>query len=169
MTPQRRDSLLAGQSGIAQKVYAAITGDPKKTNSALDIAQSIKTATGAGIDIHIMRGCLAALAKSGLVREVVPGSYRQVAVKEKKDMAVPKQEDIARAAVADVLKIPTRQVEPMDALAAISARLRTEAAALNRAADELDAQAIAIEERRHTDNEELSKLNQLKALLKDLG
>ncbi len=84
-------------------------------------------------------------------------------------MAIPKQEDIARAAVADVLKIPTRQVEPMDALAAISARLRTEAAALSRMADELDAQAIAIEERRHTDNEGLSKLNQLKALLKDLG
>lgn len=166
MTPQRRDSLLAGQTGIAQKVYQFITAGQTKASTTLDIAAAMKTATGAGIDIHIMRGCLAALAKAGLVREVVPGSYRQVAVKEKKEMAVPKPKT---EPTADVIKMTAKPAEPMDALASISARLRAKGNDLIKIADDLDAQAIAIEERRDIDKAESAKLRQFMTLLKELG
>lgn len=165
MTPQRRDSILSGQSGIAKKVYAAITDDPQKTNSVMEIAQNINKATGAGIDIHIMRGCIDTLKRAGLIREVVAGSFRQVIVKEK-EVALPKPKT---EPAADVIKMPAKASEPMDAIGSLSARLRAKADDLIALADELDAQAIAIEERRVADNDELTKLQQLKAILKGLG
>lgn len=164
MTPQRRDSLLAGQSGIAQKVYAAITDNRQGASSVLDIAQTITKNTGAGVDIHVMRGCIDTLKKAGLVREVVQGSFRQVAVKEK-EMVAPSPKPEA----AEVIKMPGKPAEPMDALGSLSARLRAKANDIIKLADELDAQAIAIEERRDADRAETAKVRQLMALMKELG
>lgn len=164
MNPQRNQSLLRGQSAIAQKVYQFITCDPGKSSSVIDIAAEMKAATGAGADIHIMRGCLAALCKAGLVREVVPGSFRQTVVKEKKDMSVVKSE--LETVVKPITKTIKKPAEPMDRLAAISSRLRAEAEALIKIADEIDAEALAAEERRTADSKELAVLEQFKAILK---
>lgn len=168
MTPQRRDSLLSGQSTIAKKVYAAVTNDPLNSSSAMDIAQGIKNTTGAGIDIHIMRGCLDTLKRAGLIREVVSGSFRQEPVKEKK-LNPTKELNPNGNSLTDRLKAVIKgDTEPMDVLASISARLRAEAKTLNKLADELDAEAIAGEERRNAENEEMARLQQLKEIIKGL-
>ena len=167
MNSQRHQALLSGQTTIAQKVYQFITSDPNKASTVFEIAAAMKAATGAGADIHIMRGCLSALVKSGLAREVVPGSYRQIAAKEKCEMAVAKPKE--EAPTLSVAVGAKKSAEPMDSLAAISARLRTKAKELTSLADELDAQAIAVEERRDADRAETAKVRQLMALMKELG
>ena len=164
MTPHRRDNILASQSGIAKKVFAAITDDRNKSSTVLDIAQTLTTMTGAGVDVHIMRGCIDTLKKAGLVREIVPGSFRQVSVKEK-EMAVPSP----KPETAEVIKMPAKSAEPMDALASISARLRAKGNDLIKLADEIDAQALAIEERRDADLAKSAKAMQIAALLKEMG
>ena len=166
MTPQRRDSLLAGQTHIAQKVYWYVTNDTTSYSGVTDIAAAMKVATGAGVDIHILRGCLAALKVSGLIRELVPGSYRRITIKEKKDSPVMKV--IQNVSISEAVKVDDEKLTPFDRLGDLSARLRAVAGSLAQLADDIDAVAISVEDQKGTVEQELAKLRQFKNLLKEL-
>lgn len=165
MTPERMQALLTGQTSVAKKVYAAL---PARLNTAftpVDIAREMKAASGASVDIHTMRGCLACLQEVGLVKEVVPGSFRRVEVKERQKMTMtksPAQAGLNPAPAAGGLP-------PMEVLAGIAAKVRTAMAGLGALADEIDNAALAIEERSAASEKEVAKVKQIATLLKELG
>lgn len=172
MTPQRRDELLRGVTSIAQKVYLAVTDSKTNSNTVMEVAVSMKTQTGSAADVHTLRGCLNALVKAGLVREIVPGSFRRVHVREiEEPIAMP--EPKTKTATITSSK---PSAEPLDRLGDVAAQVRTTASSLRSLASGMDAlagdietTAIAIEERGVASAEELGKLRQFKALLKELA
>ncbi|MBV6304911.1 hypothetical protein KVP10_08425 [Candidimonas humi] len=168
MTPQRRASLLAGQTHIAQKVYQFIPAEQTTSASVLDIVSEMKRSMGSGMDIHILRGCLAALTKSGLIREVVPGAFRQEAVKGKKEVTTIKSTEKPSAPAA-IAASHQELGEPIGIMGDIASRLRVTAGGLLKIADEIDAAAIGIAEHGDAQEQQLEKFRQFKALFKELG
>ncbi|RZS80635.1 hypothetical protein [Pigmentiphaga kullae] len=161
MTPIRRDSLLAGQTAVAQKVYAAVP--IRSTFTVGEIAAALKKQSGAGLDIRTLRGCLGRLAEAGLVREPVPGSFRRVEIKEKDQTSMPDMSDTPVPALCpEPLFRQQRRQDPIDIWTGISAKLRA-------LADEIDAAALSTGEVSQATAAELEKFRQLKALLKDAG
>ncbi|MCZ4331078.1 hypothetical protein [Castellaniella denitrificans] len=158
LSPQRRSSLLQGQTSIARKVYEFIPSSQTASATAFDICSAIHKETGAGVDIHVLRGCLRALKESGLVNEVVSGSFRQVAIKEKETMPALKP--------VQAEKNPAEKLGAMEALGNIAASVRQAADLLRQAADDIDTVAVGIEEKSNDDRKALETLRQLQALLK---
>lgn len=158
MTPARRDQILAGQTNVARKVYEAVTADPSASSNPAQVATQLKATTGAGCDIHTLRGCLKSLKEGGLIREVVPGSFRQTQVKEQKPMSTPKAAP-ARA---------TSKPSAIEALGGLAAKVREAAGVLGKIADEIDTVAIGIDELSAADREELKKLRQMRDSFKSL-
>lgn len=163
MATTRTSAVLAGQTAIAQKVFAAIPANSNSAYNAFEIARSLKALTGSCPDINVLRGCLATLKGCGLIKEVVPGSFRRVELKDKEKVEMPKS--------AVVMAIPAKVVEtsPLELLSGIATRLRGAAAGLGALADELDSAAIAIEDRAAAGAHELAKVKQIATLLKELG
>lgn len=172
MTPGRNAALLAGQTALAQKIYLVLPAERTTAFTALRIAQAMKDTTGASPDIHTMRGCLRRLREAGLIKEVVPGSFRRIEVKEKLTMTNQGQQMMSNNShgkePVDVLG-GAKQVAPMDVLAIIAEKVRTAMAGLGTLAEEIDQAAIMIEERAAADAKELSKVKQIATLLKELG
>lgn len=166
MNPDRNAALLAGQTSLAQKVYAVLPAGPARAFSPVDIARAMRASTGASLDIHTMRGCLGRLKEAGLVKEVVPGSFRRVEVKEKLTMKVPKIPTLVGVAAAPVPAVG--HAEPMELLAGIASKVRTAIAGLGALADEIDQAALAIEERASANAKELAAVKQIAALLREL-
>lgn len=165
MSPDRNAALLSGQTTLAQKVYAVLPAGPSGAFSPLEIAKALREHSGASLDIHTMRGCLSRLKDAGLVREIVPGSFRRVEVKEKVKMNMPKN---AVAAVPQAAPAAA-QVEPMELLAGIASKVRTALVGLGALADEIEQAALVIEERASANAKELAKVKQIATLLKELG
>ncbi|CAE32183.1 phage-related conserved hypothetical protein [Bordetella bronchiseptica RB50] len=165
MTPERMQALLAGQTSVAKKVFAALPSSLSTAFTPVDIAREMKAMAGASVDIHTMRGCLACLQKAGLVKEVVPGSFRRVEVKEKHTVTMTK---IAAQAGPKLAATQGAQ-PPMDMLASIAAKVRVAMAGLGALADEIDNAALAIEERSAASEKEVAKVKQIATLLKELG
>lgn len=163
MTPQRRDQILAGQTNIARKVYESITADQSSSNTVGEIANALRTATGAGCDIHILRCCLRSLADCGLVCEVVPGSFRQKNTKENKMPALK-----SAHAEKPAQKAAQNSASAMDVLANIAAGVREIAKRMEDLADEIDTAAVGIEEMTGAEKEELKKLRQMRESFKSL-
>lgn len=119
-----------------------------------------------------MRGCLGRLKEAGLIKEVVPGSFRRIEVKEKLTMTNQGQQMMSNTfhgkEPVDVLG-GTKQAAPMDVLAIIAEKVRTVMAGLGALAEEIDQAAIMIEERAAADAKELAKVKQIATLLKELG
>lgn len=185
MQLSRALALLRGQTAVAQKVYAVLPAGASEDFTPADIARELKGTTGAGMDIHTMRGCLARLVDSGLVREVVPGRFRRAEVKEKESMNVQRiatpalssglttangsAAGFSPGAAANTGRELALKGEPLEIIGGISARLRGEAKALLKIADELDAGAIAMAERAQKLTEEVATVRQIATLLKGLG
>ena len=155
---QRRNNLLQGQTSIARKVYEFIPSSQTSSATAFDICSAIHKETGAGVDIHVLRGCLRALKESGLVSEVVSGSYRQVHIKEKETMPALKPVPVEDKS--------TQKQDAMGVLGEIAANVRRAAMLLNRIADDIDTVAVGIEEKSGEDKKAAETLRQLQALLR---
>lgn len=168
MQLSRALALLRGQTAVAQKVYAVLPAGASEDFTPADIARELKSATGAGMDIHTMRGCLARLVGCGLIRDVVPGRFRRVETKEKDSVKL-NMPKIETPVVAQVATAPAAQGEPMELLGGLSARLRSEARTLQKIADDLDAGALVIAERAQKMEGEVSTVRQIAALLKGMG
>ncbi len=121
------------------------------------------------MDIHTMRGCLARLVESGLVREVVPGRFRRVETKEKLNVSAQRITTLELKNVAPIGAEFATKGEPMELIGGISARLRAEAHSLMKIADELDAGALAMAERAQKLGDEVAAVRQIATLLKGLG
>lgn len=169
MQLNRSLALLRGQSTVARKVYGVLPSGASEDFSPIDIARELKSGTGAGMDIHTMRGCLARLVESGLVREVVPGRFRRVETKEKLNVSAQRITSLELQTVAPAGAEPATKGEPMELIGGISARLRTEARALMKIADDLDAGPLAMAERAQKLGDEVAAVRQIAALLKGLG
>lgn len=172
MTPERNAQLLAGQTAVAKKVYAVLPEGRTGAYTPLQIAQALKTSTGASLDIHTMRGCLGALKDAGLIKEVVPGSFRRVEVKEKLEMVQQKQQVSRKAPHGkEPVDVPDSAgpMEPIDVLAGIAGKVRAAMAGLGALAEEIEQAALMIEERTAADSKELLKVKQIATLLKELG
>lgn len=163
MAATRNEAVLAGQTVIAQKVFAAIPPSQTNAYTAFEIARALKAAAGSSPAIHVLRGCLATLKDCGLIKEVVPGSFRRAETKDKEKVEMPKS--------AVVMAIPAKAVDasPLELLSGIATKLRGAAAGLGALADELDSAAIAIEDRAAAGAHELAKVKQIATLLKELG
>ncbi len=169
MQLNRSLALLQGQSTVARKVYGVLPSGVSEDFSPIDIARELKSATGAGMDIHTMRGCLARLVESGLVREVVPGRFRRVETKEKLNVSAQRITTLELKNVAPIGAEFATKGEPMELIGGISARLRAEAHSLMKIADELDAGALAMAERAQKLGDEVAAVRQIATLLKGLG
>lgn len=172
MTPARNAALLAGQTALAQKIYAVLPADRNTAFTALRIAQAMKDTMGGSPDIHTMRGCLGALRDAGLIKEVVPGSFRRVEVKEKLTMAIQGKRMMSNTHQGtEPVEVPggAKHAAPIDVLAIIAAKVRAAMAGLGTLAEEIDQAAIMIEERSAADAKELAKVKQIATLLKELG
>lgn len=163
MTTTRTAAVLAGQTAIAQKVFAAIPPSRSNAYTAFEISRCLAAVGGSSPNIHVLRGCLATLKACGLIKEVVPGSFRRAELKDKEKVEMPKS--------AVVMAIPAKAVEasPLELLSGIASKLRAAAGGLGALADELDAAAIAIEDRAAAGAHELAKVKQIATLLKELG
>lgn len=172
MTPQRRDQLLQGQSGIAKKVYEATPCGSGVSATVYEVAQAMKKATGAATDIRTLRGCLSSLRESGLIKEVVPGSFRQVDTRDGhvsfgKTLGVEVGKMVQQAVVAS--KEGGESRDTLDMLGGLSERLRGLAASAGRLADDIDAAALSLGERFNESAAEVVKVRQIATLLKELG
>lgn len=163
MTTTRTAAVLAGQTTIAQKVFAAIPPSQSNAYTAFEISRGLKAVSGSSPNIHVLRGCLAKLKDCGLIKEVVPGSFRRAELKDKEKVEMPKS--------AVVMAIPAKAVDtsPLELLSGIASKLRAAAGGLGALADELDNAAIAIEDRAAAGAHELAKVKQIATLLKELG
>ena len=148
MNSARMRAIEEGQTGIAKKVLSSVPIQESWTARQIisDIARS-----GSRPDPHIVEGCLSTLCDSGLVRERPRGYFQRIKPKEKKVVSI-------AAAPAQ----PKEPVDPLTKLSNIASSLRT-------LADEIEDVALTIEERQTATTEEIAKLRQLKALLRDLG
>lgn len=148
MSSARMRAIEAGQTSIAKKVLSSVPIQESWTARQIvsDIARS-----GSRPDPHIVEGCLNTLCDSGLVREHPRGYFQRIKPKEEKAVSI--------AATSAQSK------EPIDPLT----KLSTVASILRSLANEIEDVALAIEERQTATTEEIAKLRQLKALLRDLG
>lgn len=148
MNNARLRAIEEGQTGIAKKVLASVPIQEAWTARQIvsDIARS-----GSRPDPHIVEGCLNTLVDSGLVRERPRGYFQRIK---------PKEEEVV--SIASTPAQPKEPVDPLTKLGNIASSLRT-------LADEIEDVALTIEERQTATTEEIAKLRQLKALLRDLG
>lgn len=170
MTPEKLKQKLAGQTTIAQKVFQYVPVAERW--GVQQVMDAMRRATSARMDIHIVRGCLSALVDAGLVKTFRHNTEYQrihLAAKEQRPMntaaivttaAAPSAVQPVRPAVQ--ASSPSAPLSALDLLGSIAATLRQTAA-------ELEATALAIEEGKAKDSDELGKLRQLQVLLKGLA
>ena len=161
MTATRIRILENQQTGVAKKVYGAVT-----INEAWHSKQIVMELSRQGQvrDFSIVEGCLNTLKEVGLVKEVAPGHFRRV----KPKLTVEKE---AEPMTTKPLTTPTKSepTEPVDRLAAIGTKLRGLSQMFLELADDIDEATLAFEEKASGNDEELAKLRQLKGLLKSLS
>lgn len=156
MTPEKQRQKLAGQSGLAQKVYQHVPIQEAWTGS--EIAKAMARASGSQVDGRTLLGCLGCLKDSGLVREVGSLRFQRTTIsqpitpKPKEAMPAPQKPEVKPAA-------PTSAI---DLLAGIAKSMRA-------LAGEIETAALAIEEGQAKADEDVQKLRQLQALLKGLA
>jgi len=151
MTPDKQQQKLAGQTTIAQKVFQFTPVEEPWT--PLQVASAMNRATGSRIDMHILKGCLAALTDSGLARMTGSGLYQRVPVSRPSIPATQKEQP------AMTTPEPAAPVSAIDLLDGIAKRMRALAA-------DIESAALSIEEERAKDAVVIQKAQQLQALLK---
>lgn len=158
MSPERANAALGGTTAVARKVYEAVpineAWDPAKIRSELLRLGSTS------IEMHTMRGCLAALRDAGLVSER-DGKFIRCKVKAK---AVRERDN--------VIEIKKTQEEPkesaLDTLSRLAARLSSVASDLAAIASELETEALRISMEIDARGEEAAKLDQLREGLRSV-
>lgn len=150
MTPDKQQQKLAGQTTIAQKVFQFTPVEEPWT--PLQVASALSRATGSRIDMHILKGCLAALTDSGLARMTGNGLYQRVPV-SRPSTTTPKEQPTM------ITTEPSAPVSAIDLLDGIAKRMRA-------LATDIEAAALSIEEERAKDAVVIQKAQQLQALLK---
>lgn len=107
---------------------------------------------GTRLDPHMIAGCLGSLTDDGLIKEPMRGHYQRIRIEPKEPLKVVKPEPH-----------PDSGPEPdiLDQFIDIAARMRS-------IADDIEKLGLKVETSKHDNDEELTKLRQLKNLLKGL-
>lgn len=145
----RRDSLLAGQTNLARKVYEAVPiAEPWSLQEILSEMHRL----GHNITHNNTRGCLRDLSEAGLVREPSVLAFVRERVTEKPMKAVQKE-----SAAND-----TALTTPFDVLSTTAVRLR-------RLADDLDTLALQLHDENSKNAEALKAFEAFKQLVKGMA
>ncbi|MCY1298549.1 hypothetical protein D9M68_696970 [compost metagenome] len=170
MTPSKQQATLQGCTAIARKVYDAVP--IQDAWQPIQIKNALATSTRSSTDLHVVRGCLRVLVESGLVREHPHGHYRRIEVRETKpythmEIVMPESN------VTKTAQQPTQSEQsPIEILGELAGQITTLAnefaARMKKLAAAAEEAALAIEQERETNDENLGKLRQLQALLKSL-
>ena len=182
MNHARTQELLAGQSGIARKVFDVVPIAEAWTAAQI---RAELTRLGASNDIRIIDGCLRSLVDKKLIQEVGRGLYRRKperlidehdtkppavvrdrsAPNPERTIAPQASEPAASAKAPEV----ANTASPLDMLCGISARMAEIAANMKQLQKDIDDAAMAIEQRFTESEKRNEKLIQLQQLLKSLN
>lgn len=159
MTPEKQKQKLAGQTGIAQKIFQYVPAAEEWT--AAQIGQAMMRATGSRVDPKTLGGCLMTMVDSSLVRATNRGTFQRAPVSAS-SIDNPKKEQSPMATAVEATVIKTATTSAIDLLAGIAQKLRE-------VTQELEVAALAIEEGNAKNAADVAKLHQLQALLKGLA
>ncbi len=183
MNRSRFNSIFAGMTEMAKKVYSAVpVAEPWNTNQ---IASELVRLRLSVCDYRIVAGCINTLVKAGLVRDLGRGMFIREPVKDKPEQA-PKEPIMqikreappanAPATTPAQAAAPATASSPLDKLSSLSANLAQIAASLSSVhaavkalATNLDTAALDIEEMFSTRDTETEKLRQVLSTLKSLA
>ena len=176
MNKSRFDSIYEGLSTVAKKVYEAVPINDGWTPREIQLELS---RTGAGVtrDIHVFKGCIESLVRSGIVSESRDGKLRRVKVAKPDVDERPPIESFQRQiqetpmAKQDTkpLTIVPKKLTPIERLAGLSARCSKLMEELRALASDIETAAIEIDEQTAAAEEGAKKLAQLQALLKGIA
>lgn len=157
-------SELQGMSAVATKVYHAV---PINEQWSSEQIHSELIRQGHSHSKKITQGCLSSLKDAGLIREPSQGAFTKDPLQAKERNA-PKHEKQKGVEVATATVAPPTQC-PIDRLTALATHVRDIQKMVAKVADDIEAVAFEIIERDQDTDAEMSKLKQLKQLLKDIG
>lgn len=164
MNHARATDVLKGQTSVAQKVYHAV---PINTAWAAQAIEEELARTGHTIGLHTVRGCLAKLLESGLIRQHESGHYTRTKVKEKQPKAevIPMSKPMPRPEVKPESK---PEAAPVDRLLVIADRFKMLTDQFAQLSSELEEVAIGVSEQLSTSDADTKKLRQLQQILKSI-
>ncbi|MCO6057327.1 hypothetical protein NG726_11660 [Pseudomonas sp. MOB-449] len=165
MTPAKQETLMQGQSGIAKKVYECVP--IAESWSSFQVMTAMRNLTGSTPDSRIVSGCLSTLVDSGLVKKSGRDQYQRIPVEQKQKPEEPKMTAPAKKQ-SEVSAVPVRKATPLEMLGELAGEIVGMAEHMKRLAARVEDVALAVEQDRESHSEELGKLRQLQALLKDL-
>ncbi len=142
------------QTAIATKVLNAL---PIADEWTVHIIRAELDRKGINIDMRVLSGCLNTLKSSGLARELAGGRWRRVTATDKPQLKAVKSPETP----ADL--------EPIDVIADVAARLRTLSRDLSALAEQVESAVLNIESRDASVQQDAEKLRQLKALLQGVA
>ena len=178
MNYSRFQSTLKGQTTQAQRVYDAV---PASTGWSYNEINSEIARSGNNMEYRILQGCIAALVRAALVREVRlpvghgearhPTLFMREAVRGRpvKPLDIQDSEPINNE--EEEMSLPTSTATtrtPTDTLADLAQRARAMMATLSALATEIDDAALATQAYIEQGDAGSKKLRQLQALLKDM-
>lgn len=167
MNESRQAQILAGQSSIAQKVFAYVPIQTSWSNH--EIHGAVSTAKATGASPYAIRRALGELKEAGLIREPVGGKFQRDAAnpKSKKEQAVTQ---VTKQAVVSIKKPETGA---LDALASLSAEVVGLAEEIGKRmkslAGRIEEVALSVEAERESNAAAVGKLKQLQELLKGIS
>ncbi|MDI2589845.1 hypothetical protein POF45_00160 [Pseudomonas sp. 681] len=167
MNEARQKQILAGQSSIAQKVFAYV---PIQTSwSTHEIHGATSTAKATGASPYAIRRALGELKDAGLIREPAGGKFQRDAATPKPN----KEQSVTQVSKQAVVSIKRSEAGALDVLASLSAEvfgLSDEIGKRMKAlAGRIEEVALSVEAEREGNAEAVGKLKQLQELLKGIS
>lgn len=166
MNESRQQQILAGQSSIAQKIFAYVPIQTSWSNH--EIHGAALTAKGTGASPYAIRRALGELKEAGLIREPVGGKFQR-------DAATPKtikEQAVTPAAKKSVVSIKKPE-GALDVLASLSGEVVNLADDFSKRmkalASRIEEVALSVEAERETNAAAVGKLKQLQELLKGIS
>lgn len=161
MTPAKFTTALNSVNSVARKVF-----DYVPIQEAWPVNRIISQMVTAGVprvDVRTAEGCIERLKDAGLVKEPERGIFQRVVARERETISLPSSSTAELAA-------PTTIEPPVAAralaLGDLSARLRERATELLALADEIDTEALHVEERIEAAEARVNKFNEFIDFLK---
>lgn len=166
MNESRQQQILAGQSSIAQKVFALVPIQAAWSNHEIHGAALTAKATGASP--YAIRRALGELKEAGLIREPVGGKFQRDAATQKPTKE-PAMTQVAKQTVVSIKK----PEGALDVLASLSGEVVSLAddfsTRMKALASRIEEVALSVEAERETNAAAVGKLKQLQELLKGIS
>ncbi len=163
LTEAKYRAAIDGVTSIARTVYEAV---PRLEEWPTGRILAELRRQGRNIDGRTAQGCIASLVRSGLVREPRPCMFIQAYVKER---PAPEAPVVLVKHIEEQTEVIEVKDKSLGRFAEIAGRLRLQAKAMEKMADEIDAAALDAASQSADSEKEVEKLRQLKSLLKELG